>query len=322
MKLNRIFWGILFLFVGAVLLLQNLNLIHFYWRHLWNLWPVFLIIWGVRLAFNHDGKQIGSMMAIGILVISLGVLFVKGQQKPHFGPLIFTFDNGIGEHQTWSDEDNTSKNTSYFNETLLPTDSTKKGILNISGGGVSFELSDTTDSLFEAKIKRNRGNFSLTKLSTDSSNILNFSMDSKKLNRKDNWNFNTGGTSAEVKLNALPEWTINLSMGAGNSEFDLSSFKVREFNFDGGASNVELKLGDLLPECFVNIKTGVANIEIQVPENVGCRINTKTGLSAKEFDNFKKVSSNIYETSNFNTAKKKIYLNLDGGLSNFEVSRY
>jgi hypothetical protein len=54
MKLNRIMWGIVLLFVGGVLLLQNFNVIEFYWRNIWKFWPVFLIISGVNILFNRQ----------------------------------------------------------------------------------------------------------------------------------------------------------------------------------------------------------------------------------------------------------------------------
>ncbi|RZM23261.1 MAG: hypothetical protein EOO88_26715, partial [Pedobacter sp.] len=111
------------------------------------------------------------------------------------------------------------------------------------------------------------------------------------------------------------------NMGAGEVDFDLSDFKVREFNFDGGAAALNIKFGDLLPITDVNIKTGVADVKINVPAASGCRIKTKTGLSSKDFTGFIKLEEGLYESPNYKTAVKKIFVNLDGGLSNFEVKR-
>ncbi|MNQ91846.1 hypothetical protein D3C85_1072450 [compost metagenome] len=113
-----------------------------------------------------------------------------------------------------------------------------------------------------------------------------------------------------------------MSMGAGEVDFDFSEYKVRTFNFDGGAAALDIKVGDLLPITDVNVKTGVADVKINVPNASGCRIKTKTGLSAKDFNGFTKLKDGVYETPNYSTSTKKIFINLDGGLSNFEVKRY
>jgi hypothetical protein len=70
------------------------------------------------------------------------------------------------------------------------------------------------------------------------------------------------------------------------------------------------------------VKTGVADVKINIPEGSGCKIRTKTGLSAKDFTDFIKIDNGNYETANYKNSVKKVFINLDGGLSNFEVNRY
>ena len=82
MKLDRILWGIILLFVGLVLLLENFDVIEFYWRNIWGFWPVFLIIAGVNILFNRNKSQIGNIISIGVLVVTLSFLFYRGQQPP------------------------------------------------------------------------------------------------------------------------------------------------------------------------------------------------------------------------------------------------
>jgi hypothetical protein len=113
-----------------------------------------------------------------------------------------------------------------------------------------------------------------------------------------------------------------MNMGAGEAKFDLSDYRVRSFKFDGGAAALDIKMGALLPIADVVIKTGIADVKIQVPEASGCRIKSKTGLSAKDFSGFTKLDDGSYETSNYKTSVQKIFITLDGGLSNFEVKRY
>lgn len=319
MKLDRLIWGILLLFIGGVLLLENFGVIDFYWGSIWRFWPVFLIIGGVNILFNRNNSQTGSIISIGVLVLALSFLFVRGQNRPegrYFWGHNFRKDIDI------SDDDNHNGNRRVnkykLSEPFIEADNAKKTVLNISGGGISFDLKGESSELIDADVQGKNGNFSLKKQVTDSATVLTFQMDGQKKK----WNFNEGSNDVDFKLNKSAEWDILMKLGAGEADLDFSPFKVRTFRFDGGAASLDIKVGDLLPITDVIVKSGVADVKIQVPANSGCRIKTKTGLSAKDFEGFEKISDGVYETSNYRASTNKIFVNLDGGLSNFEVSRY
>lgn len=317
MKLNRVMWGVILLFVGIVLLLENFNIIQFYWRNVWSFWPVFLVISGVNILFNKNKSQVGNMISIGVLVVMLGVIFYKGQQQP--SNKFWMGDNFTKDLDIDIDEDKgRAAQKLSFSEPLVAGDSVKKTVLNISGGGTSFKLDGETDSLITADVERRNGNFILQKESSDSVTTLTFKMKDKK----GRWSFGDGGNDVSLKLNKKPEWNLNMNMGAGEVDLDLEEYKVRSFRFDGGAASVNIKLGALLPVTDVTVKTGVADVKINIPEGSGCKIRTKTGLSAKDFSDFIKIDNGNYETANYKTSVKKVFINLDGGLSNFEVNRY
>jgi len=317
MKLNRVIWGIVLVFIGIILLLENFNIIEFYWRNVWSFWPVVLIISGVNILFNKNKSQVGNMICLGVLVIMLGFVFYKGQQPP-------ASKHWIGDSISKDLDDELNDNNDgdvqrvSFSEPFVAADSLKKTVFNISGGGTSFKLDGETDSLVVADVERRNGNFILQKESSDSVTTINFKMKDKK----GRWSFNDGGNDVDIKLNKKPEWILNMNMGAGEVDFDFTEYKVRSFRFDGGAAALDITIGDLLPITDVIVKTGVADVKIKVPENSGCRIKTKTGLSAKDFPGFVKIDNSNYETPNYKTSTKKVFINLDGGLSNFEVGRY
>jgi len=310
MKLDRIMWGIVLLFIGGVLLLQNFNIIEFYWGSVWRFWPIFLIIAGVNILFNKNKSQIGGIVSIAVLVITLCVLFYKGQQPRGR-------DSWMNDRVMNGDEE-TSRNFETLDFSSPYIDSlNRKTTLNISGGGTSFELKGATDSLITAHVEKKAGNFTLETVQNDSLTTVNF-----KMKGKSNWNMGDGTNDVDFHLNTNPDWDIHMSMGAGEVDFDLSAYKVRTFSFDGGAAALDIKFGDILPIADVNIKTGVAEVKINIPESSGCRIKAKTGLSSKDFTGFTKLKDGTYETPNYQTSAKKIFINLDGGLSSFEVKRY
>ena len=326
MKLDRLIWGILLLFIGGVLLLENFGIIDFYWRNVWGFWPIFLIIGGLNILFNKDSSQTGSIISIAVLVVALSFLFVKGQQVPEHGSWWgrnFKKDvdiniNGDNDEDDDNDGDSVAVKEFKLSEPFVATDNTKKTILNISGGGISFNLNGETSALIDASVKGKNGHFSLKKAVTDSATVLTFQLEDKRKK----WNFNNGSNDVDFNLNKEANWDVLMKLGAGAANMDFQDYKVRTFRFDGGAAALDIKFGDLLPITDVVVKSGVADVKIKVPTNSGCRIKTQTGLSAKDFEGFEKVNEGLYETSNYKTSTHKIFINLDGGLSNFEVSRY
>lgn len=312
-------WGIVLLFVGMVLLLENFNVIEFYWRNVWSFWPVFLVIAGVNILFNKNKSETGNTISLAVLVVILGVVFFKGQQLPARHSWMdgkFGDDFGVRIESDKNNED--SLENMSFSTPYEPADSAKKTVFNISGGGTSFFLDGETDSLVTAQVERRRGNFLLQKESSDSLNTVVFKMKDKK----SGWSMNDGGNNVNLSMNKAPEWIVNMNMGAGEVKFNFEDYKIRRFGFDGGAASLEIRVGDKLPVTDIVVKTGVAEVNLEVPESSGCRISTKTGLSAKDFPGFIKINNNSYETSNYSSAGNKVIIVLDGGLSSFEVRRY
>ncbi|PST84481.1 hypothetical protein C7T94_07200 [Pedobacter yulinensis] len=313
MKTDKLIWGILLLFIGSVLLLENFGAIEFYWRNVWRFWPVFLIIAGLNVLFNRGNSKAGGIISLVVVVIVLGFVFVKGQEPPHTrgwwaDNLKEDIEVELGDRK---------KSQLHFSEPYV-AGSFRKSVLNIKGGGTSYKLNESTDQLVTADINRRSGNFSLQKQLGDSVQEVSLNMQDKKLK----WNMNDGGNDVELRLNQQPEWDINVNVGAGEVDFDLSNHKVRAFNFNGGAAALDIKLGSLLPITDVTVKSGVADVKIKIPATAGCRIKAKTGLSAKDFTGFTKLDNGMYETPNYAGSATKIFINFDGGLSNFEVDRY
>ncbi|MEJ2881350.1 LiaF transmembrane domain-containing protein [Pedobacter sp. GR22-6] len=310
MKLDRIMWGIVLLFIGGVLLLENFQIIDFHWGSVWRFWPIFLIIAGVNILFSKNKSQVGGIVSLAILVVTLILLFFKGQQPSNKSYTI------IDRVEDEVNIDRSKYEDLHFSHPYTDSSSVKT-VLNISGGGTSFELKEPTDSLIEAKVENRAGKFTLQTMKEDSVTTVNF-----KMNGKQKWNMGDGGNDVDFLLNKDPKWEVNMNMGAGEVKFDFSDYKVSKFNFDGGAAALDIRFGSLLPLMEVNVKTGVADVKINVPEASGCRIKTKTGLSSKDFSGFTKLDDGVYESPNYKSAVNKVLINLDGGLSNFEVHRY
>lgn len=307
MKTERVFWGIILVFIGVIFLLENFGIIDFSWRYVWRFWPIILIISGINILFSKYNNRVASTIVGFITIIGLGLLTYKGLENRHN-------DSREVYHDDWNESH--SSNSSSLSEDY--DEKNKFAKLEISGGASSFKIDSSTEKLFESNIQETNNNYSLRK--TDSDSLVNLAFGSKGL--KDLKIKEDGLGSVEMKLNSQPIWDIKLKMGAGEADFDLQNFKVKNLDLKGGASEFNLKLGSLLDTVNVNVETGLASVSINVPEEVGCSIRYTSGLSSKDFEGFVEKGKGVFETNNFGESKKKIYLVLKGGLSDLKVRRY
>jgi hypothetical protein len=314
MKTENIIWGLILVFIGGVLLLDNFNVIDFYWRSVWRLWPLILVISGANIIFSGNHSKSGALIAI---IITIGALGFIG----YYGTRPQSQERGWGPHINIdvSDDDENKPETHSRSSFSEPYQGTQRAVLNISGGATVYTLEDTTSNLFDADVDQGLGRYSLQKVSQNGMEVLNFKMQ----NKNKDWNFDDeNGNEARLKLNGRPAWDINVKTGAGETNFDLTSFKIANLTFKGGAASFKAKLGEPVTSTNVNIETGVAEVKLSVPSSVGCRIKVDSGLSSKNFESFTQQSDGTYISPNYSSAAKKININLKGGLSEFEVTRY
>lgn len=318
MNKEKFGWGLILLFIGGILLLDNLAIIDFYWRSVFHMWPIILIIIGVNLLVPKHG--IGPLISIVVTIGALAFLAYWGTIPQHRDRHVF---NGWNDERSFDEERRSdeerhpgaSKGTFTHDYDSAVTEA----YLHIEGGAVAYEIAGTTDKLFSAEATSTFGLHHLETTSTDNVPRLTFSM---KNNRKGNWDFDTDENQANIKLNPNPKWHINLSMGAGEAEFDLRQYQIASLSFEGGAASFKARMGMPLQETVITAESGVANVEIEIPEDAACRIVIDSGLSSKDFPGFTKQNDGSYITENYSEATSRFTINLKGGLSAFSVRRY
>jgi hypothetical protein len=330
MKNDKIIPGVILILIGAAILLHNYGYLHFHWHNLIFLFPLVIVLWGINLIFSD--RKSPWVIGLKLLIVALGFsLILFGNVGGHDGRWAsdaFYFD-GDGNDD---DSDNNSKITkiegnSEFNAPYVAT--AKIARLNISGGGTTYRLSDTTSQLFTANTHEYKGRYVFNHSQKDSVYVLDFNMkghhginldfgDDDDDNKKDSSKTN----SAVFKLNTAPEWELDVKTGATKLDFDLSKFKVRSLKLSGGAAAFDVKLGQPLATTNVNVSTGMSAVVISIPANAACRIVSSTGLSSTDFEGINKKVDGVYETTGYNTAPTKFNIKMSGGMADFKVKRY
>lgn len=328
MKRDRLFTGLLLLGIGILFLLNNFNVIDFHWGNIINLWPLFLIIAGVNIVFPHYNSPGATGVKVLVFLAVFAIVIYRGMMPAdhHFWNRNFNSNNFNYDRDDNDDDDDDKKGrkllkvegSSTYNEPYTPA--VKVASLYLRGGGATYNLHDTTAQLFNAATQELSGRFLFNTTATDSGKTINFTMHNGK--NSFNWD-NDKSSEATIKLNPNPEWNIDFAAGASKMDMDFTKFKVKNLHVKGGATSMDVKLGQpVAGNTMVDISTGVSEVNISVPANAACHINSKMGLSSRSFDGFQSTGDNQYETTGFAAAPKKIYINLKGGISDFNVKRY
>jgi len=299
MKLSTLFWGVLFLIIGGLFLFSNLGLLEVNWLTVWRLWPFILIVWGLSLIVGKERPR----WYVVLLMVLLMLFMITAVLVSDWFERDFDFAFREANHQTFVEPYRAGIERVSF---------------ALSSGAGKFSLRDTTAELFEATTDVSFGSYSLEKDRTGDSESLTLSYKG----RSRHWNFGRYRNRAEVQLNSHPVWDIDVDAGASSVDLDLRPYKVDRMEINAGASSLRVRLGDRSDETRLRIQAGVSSIHIEVPEDVGCEVRTHGGLSSKRISGFESVGERTYQTPDFDGAKKRIYLEIDAGLSSIHVSRY
>lgn len=299
MKSGQMFWGFFLLTLGALLLLVKYDVIVSSFEFIWDLWPLIFVFWGALVIFK---QTVARPIINGIFGIFLAVL-IFGFFNNLFGGFNFEFD----ENDTF---------TESYKQEFDPA--IKVANLQIDAGAGMFTINDTTSNLVDAKARGILGEYDFECDQTDSIANVDFRMHTR------NFNFfkNKIRNQLNIRLNPKVAWDFDINLGASKSKFDLSKFNVKSLSLETGATSTKIKFGDISEETNVDIHMGAASLTLEIPQSVGVEINSDMALIAKDFDGLSKKSDGYYTSDNFNSAKKKIRINVEGGVSSFNINRY
>jgi len=303
MKYRNIFWGVILILIGILFTLENLNLIYFNVRELWRLWPVVLILWGISIIPIDKWIRLGL-----VLVVLAGSVFYMLDHTVEW-------ENDSDYSIDWSEDYGDSVGEQNFE--ISYEDSTEFATLNMEAAAGNFILRDTTAALLQFNQNEANVRYEYYAKKTDKRVKINIETADNRVA------FNKKSESrVKVKLNDAPLWDINLDVGAAKVKFDLTPFRVRKVKLESGAASLNFRLGDKYPETKVSIDAGASKIVVEIPKESGCDLEVSALFSGKKIDGFEKIDHGHYQTSNFNTAGNKIYLDLNAAVSSYSIIRY
>ncbi|MFN3589237.1 MAG: LiaI-LiaF-like domain-containing protein [Spirosomataceae bacterium] len=319
MKTNQIVSGVLFILLGLYFLASNFGLVDVSLRDISPYWPLLIVLAGV-LVLVDPAKRLMNPSTIVVLVLAIPLAIHSSTVK--VSESISSFE--------WSDEEDyenfeeereqpsdTKLNNQVYSVELQPT--TKKAKLAFKSGLAGFQLAETSTFLFESDVTSRARVMKLSEEVKEDEQVIQFSDNSsKKWSRK----LDSSNENIVLKLNKKPIWDIDLSLGLGELDFDFSDYRVEKLNVESGLASLKLRLGNKVQNSEIEVKSGLAEIKIEVPENVGCEIKTSGALNGTTFPGFEQIDSKKWRSIGYDKATNKMSVRLEGGLSDLSVSRY
>ena len=314
MKFRNIFWGMLLILLGVLFILQNFNVIDIQWYGLWQLWPAFLILWGVSILPTNNWVK---TILVAIVLTASAYLMVNKPVEKDLGWMHRHFDKDYSyddEEESYDYDDENVSQDFY----IAYEDSVSSAIINFDMAAGSFYIQDTTNYLLNFSKTGDLGEYTYNIKRTGDKAKINIKRAGEELFRNDHHKDHR----VNLTLNQQPVWSLNLDVGAAKVDFDLTRFKVKKIDLDGGAASIKLKLGNHVPKSYVNIDAGASQIILKIPHDAGCDLHLNSVLSGKTITGFEKIDGGHYRTDNFDTAENKIFITMDAAVSSYTITRY
>ncbi|QSX08320.1 hypothetical protein J0B03_11100 [Alkalibacter rhizosphaerae] len=310
MKNRNIFLGAVLVILGLLWFLNNLNIFDYNMRYLitafTRLWPLIIVFVGAGLIVQN--KTVERILWVVFLLVIIGYSIFLQVGNPFSNNIDNNGNNGIPgqENRVEDDYSYPMAETISEGELQLRIGATRFQLdsgssedllsLNTTIDDLYVELDDVTNGVAEIDIN-NRGN--VVNIGDSSDNELN------------------------LTINEDIPWSIDMESGAVDAELDLSHVSLTKMDLALGAGKMSVRLGDSLEHSVFNMKSGVSQVDIYIPESAALVIHMNGALNSTNIDGLNLAKEgNTYTSTNHLDGANTIELNLEVGLGEVQFHRY
>lgn len=288
--------GLLLTLLGVVLLGDINNWWDWDWRFFASLWPLVLILIGIRFLLPRTNWANWAFLSI-IVLGTVGMLAaptsvrddLTGGRQSHLSTHV---EQPGGKTVTRLKLQATAA-ASDFTVNSLPADSP----LLYSATSRGAELKEIFNS--------------------------NGTEAHAKLEPKHDNNWFVAGRSLDISIARQPALELMLDSGASQSELDLTELNLESLKVDGGASNLTVTLGTKSPRQTLRFDGGASTLHIRVPTSAALKLSKDGGLTTDNFGSLGLTEHNsTFTSADFDTASTQITVKFDGGVSTINIERY
>lgn len=303
---STLIWATLLITLGAVLLLNNLEVLPWtIWVTLGRLWPVVLIALGAEILLGRSQPAAGAFAAAFLIfvVAAVTLLYV-------YAPATF----GVGAVPAIAHQENIS----------IPLANSQRGDVSLSVGVAQVNLTAAPTSSPDlihlvatlppySRIEQSQtSSGSIARASVVERNDQQWSI---PFSRSDQ----SVGYSWDVQVTPRVPLTLAANLGVGQSTLDLSNLNVTDLQVTTGVGDTTVTLPSQAETTTGTIGSGVGHLTLIVPANVGARIFSSGGIGGVNASSRFHTEGGAYVTDNYNSAPNQLDLNLHLGVGSVDI---
>lgn len=294
-NIGRLFWGLLLVLIGVLIILNNFQIVNVNWGNLWRLWRMIIIVAGLSM-LSLKGWLWRVVTTIAIIGLMAVIVWAAVFQQDNF--------QGIVDIQK-------TVTQKIFGDIKRAEISLKAG-----AGSINIDSSNQTE-IVNAELNSNLTKLEQTNSAVNGTQKINLSMKSVNYswatNIKNDWN---------IYLTRDLPLSLSVDAGASSTKIDLSKAILDNLDINAGASNLDIKLGDHRDNVSLDIDAGASSIKLSLPKNSGVYMKVDGGLNSKNISDLVSAGDSVYKSNNYDQAKQKNNIVSKVGLSSLTVERY
>lgn len=293
-NIGSVFWGLLFVVIGGLLLLGNLGVVEVSWGELWRLWPLFIVATGFSLlATSH---WLWKLLSIVFVIVAL----------------FFVVWVGTGQYAT------ETKSTANQNVSVRAAQGVSQAEVTVKAG--ASKLTVKSKDIAEVVVAElDSQDLQIDKHSSREGAVQKILLTGSK--EGDVW-FGAPQNNWDITVSQRLPMKLNIDAGASRLDADLSRVQLTDLVVKAGASQSVITLGDRQSNLNVSIDSGASSTTLRIPKSSAVTVEVEGGLSTRQFEDLKKVSEEEYRSDNYQTAAKRISIKANTGLALFKIERY
>lgn len=307
MRVAKLFWGVILIFLGFLFFFSDLGIVRVNWSFLVNLWPVIVIFIGVY--FLPSSIRNISTLLLTIIVFTLFFYAID-------------FRNLSGYNQgTLKGE--FEKPSAPFNfgdyETMLAFDykpDLKYGRLKFAVNGGNYRVNKSDNKLFTLKAEENVWrSFEMNKSQGGDTGIVDLSLTGVKTDRE---------SENPFKLNLHKDliWQLKLHLGHSKGEFDLSPFTIHKMSVSAMNADLSIKLQEISDNSIVQFRTPGSKLMLRIPEKVAAKVVSAKPIPQRYLEGFESMNPHNHVTNNYQKADHQLTIKFPEPAKQLSIRRY
>jgi len=281
--------------IGIIVLLANIGVLSPQaLERLGDLWPLLLVILGLRLILNQTmPRQQATLIGLGAtaVIVAAGVAYAALAPAASFGTQRF--------------------------DSLQPLGGLTAARLDVSYGAATIDVQTgaLTDSLYQAHVDYPSG---------ENPPTISLDRETGSLQIHESSTFSPfhflGGSRRHLRITLTDQipWSIQIGGGAANLSLDLRHGQLSKLDISGGANRLDAQLPNPKGTVVISVSGGANNVTMVAPAHAPWRVAVSGGVSAVTING--SSSGNLggdfqQQSPDYGSATDRFDIGISGGAS-------